>query len=844
MYKYILLILLALTWNAERLDAQSQCSVTHYDEFSGMAQWYVTQIVQDRQGIMWFSTWNGLNRYDGYQFECFKSQAGDGVDIPSDRIDDIMMDEVGNLLCLIDGRVFLFDVKTCRYHGLNKEQEARYLKDFNDKYEQDPIADSYIHKDAYGCEWRILQDGALFWRGTPTEEWHPYSPNIPMKGTVRLCTTDTEGNVWLSSRYGAYRLTFKQSPYQFFHQEKPAMIRSFLLDGEQRYWVASQGDATVRIFDKNGNQLGYLGRDGRLHTQYTSFGSPVYAMIQDSQGVFWLGSKPDGLFRLYEDKPGGGVFSVEQFRHNDGTPSSLSHDHVFFIREDKHGRLWVATMNGGLNCVEHPHDKELRFVHKDNGLKLPKETAVRVRQIHITPEGILFAATTQGLWVADINNENVRNIAWKLHTKDSHRSSSLSNNATMFVAEDFQHRLYVCTESGGVNQVLSTDLLAEQLEFRHYDTSTNFPSDVALSAVAEEDYLLVVSNNQLIRLYLDEKRVPQADAYFWKDHLRFSDAIPLKLPNGKQLIGLQDGAMVIHPDDIQKSQFVPSIALTGLSIQAQPIQRAVNLMDTLVLTPPNRGFTIHFSALSYANEEGISYAFQMGGKQEPWNYIGKNRSATFLDLRPGTYQLRIRSTNGDGVWVDNARALTIIVKPTFWETPWAQLLYFLLLCLVIWGVLRTRRHIKNITQKQRELHEAYLALLNAQNKEVKAESPAVPKNATAAVPALKPEDEAFMQRAVKFIEEHISDADINIGDMADATATSRSGLNRKMKSLLGVTPLDFIREARIQKACQLLKEGMSVNDVAYECGFSDPKYFAKCFKAQMGMTPTGFKATD
>ena len=87
-------------------------------------------------------------------------------------------------------------------------------------------------------------------------------------------------------------------------------------------------------------------------------------------------------------------------------------------------------------------------------------------------------------------------------------------------------------------------------------------------------------------------------------------------------------------------------------------------------------------------------------------------------------------------------------------------------------------------------------------------------------------------------------ADIRIGDLAEAAATSRSGLNRKMKSLMGVTPIDFIREARIQKACTMLAQGLAVNDVAYSCGFSDPKYFAKCFKADKGMTPTEFKAQN
>jgi len=61
---------------------------------------------------------------------------------------------------------------------------------------------------------------------------------------------------------------------------------------------------------------------------------------------------------------------------------------------------------------------------------------------------------------------------------------------------------------------------------------------------------------------------------------------------------------------------------------------------------------------------------------------------------------------------------------------------------------------------------------------------------------------------------------------------------------LGVTPLDFIREARIRKACQLLKEGGTVNDVAYKCGFSDPKYFSKCFRQTMGISPTEYRINN
>ena len=411
----------------------------------------------------------------------------------------------------------------------------------------------------------------------------------------------------------------------------------------------------------------------------------------------------------------------------------------------------------------------------------------------------------------------------------------------MYVAEDTNHRVFVCTESGGVNQIVSENLLADQLEFKHYIMSTGMPSDVALSAVPFGDEMLIVSNNQILLLNPDADYPQNYEAYFWKDRLRFSDATPLTLPDGRMIFGLQNGAFTLDLHHIRKSAFVPPVVLTRLSINNGPVDRAVNRLDTLLLPPRQRDIFLQFSALDYSADGSIDYAFRLGQGDGVWNTIGKDHSVTFLDLNPGTYQLQIRSTNSDGVWVDNVRTLTIIVKPTFWETRWAQLLYALIFALVIWAVLYTRLYIISLNRRQKELHEAYFELLNASQTD---QTSPDKTDEMQARPKMKPEDEAFMQRAMKFIEEHIGDSDINIGDMADATATSRSGLNRKMKSLLGVTPLDFIREARIRKACQLLKDGLSVNDVAYACGFSDPKYFGKCFKAEIGMTPTDYKVEN
>lgn len=840
MRKAVILIWCILAGWMNSLSAQPQCTVTHYDEFSGMAQWWVTQIVQDDEGIMWFSTWNGLNRYDGYQFECFKSQAGDGLDMPSDRIDDMLLAKDGSLRCMVDSHVFGFSTKTCKFFKLSESEERQLKGDFSklhqkeESFERTGVPNRY--KDIYGTEWAIGQDGKLAYKDPATDNYVDYPTDWHGVNRIRFCTADKEGNAWFTSSYGVFKLSFRQKAYQFFPQEKSDQVRSFCLDRQQRYWVTSRNDATIRLFDKGNRLLGYLGRDGQLHANYTSFGSPVYHVMQDSKGTFWLNSKPDGLFRLRETT--GGRFSVEHFVHDDHDPGSLSENELYYAQEDAQGRLWVASFNGGINCIPNPQAEHPQFMHAGNGLKLPKDISLRVRQLHITHGHILMAATTKGLLIADISPKDAKQIAFKLHVKDVNRSNSLSNNAAMYVAEDSNHRIYVCTESGGVNQIVSEDLLADHLEFRHFNMSTGFPSDVALSAVPFGDEIIIVSNNQILLLNPDADNPPNYEAFFWKDKLRFSDATPLQLPDGRMIFGLQNGALTLDFHNIRKSGFVPPVVLTRLSIENGPADRAVNHLDTLVLPPRQRDFFLQFAALDYAAEGTIDYAFRFGQGDGAWNNIGKDHSVTLLDLKPGTYQLQIRSTNNDGVWVDNIRTLTVIVKPTFWETRWAQLLYAILFALFVWGILRTRRYIITLKRHQQELHEAYLALLNA--KDVSdgkvrqtEEQPVKPK--------MKPEDEMFMQRAMKFIEEHIGDADMNIGDMAEATATSRSGLNRKMKSLLGVTPLDFIREARIRKACQMLKDGASVNDVAYNCGFSDPKYFGKCFKADIGMTPTEYR---
>lgn len=103
-------------------------------------------------------------------------------------------------------------------------------------------------------------------------------------------------------------------------------------------------------------------------------------------------------------------------------------------------------------------------------------------------------------------------------------------------------------------------------------------------------------------------------------------------------------------------------------------------------------------------------------------------------------------------------------------------------------------------------------------------------------------DNQFMQDFVDFVEKNIENPDLNMEMVQDALKISRWHLISKVKSLVGQTPNNFIRELRLINAARLLKSGdYTVTQVAYKIGISDSRYFSRCFKQKYGVTPTEYK---
>lgn len=103
-------------------------------------------------------------------------------------------------------------------------------------------------------------------------------------------------------------------------------------------------------------------------------------------------------------------------------------------------------------------------------------------------------------------------------------------------------------------------------------------------------------------------------------------------------------------------------------------------------------------------------------------------------------------------------------------------------------------------------------------------------------------DEQLIEKGLKFVEENLSNPDLDVAVLADTLNMSRSTLSRKIKAITGQTPTGFIKEIKMQHACRMLKNKMTtVSEVIYALGYNDHKHFTTSFKETFGITPSEYQ---
>lgn len=576
-----------------------------------------------------------------------------------------------------------------------------------------------IMEDAKGNEWVLPYGGGFSYFDRGNGRFIPFynCPNGPeQKYSNKLHSIffDSQGNLWFCSHSkGLEKVAFLDDSFRSY-QALPNSnsrtldndVRSIFEDKERRLWAGFR-NRYVRVFDRHFHHLGYLTQDGRIAQNGLRLDVAAYAIMEDKNHTLWIATKGDGLLRLKQR--GNNSYTIRKFTHNPKDIYSLSHDNVYALYEDTAGRIWIATFGGGLNYID-SEEAEPRFYNYRNRLKnYPIDDCPQIRHIACDGKGNIWLGTTNGALCFSERFEDAEKVTFRHIQADAMNEGSLSNNDVTWICSTSMGDLYLGTYGGGLNKLISVKGDGTPV-FKTYTAKDGLTSDMLFAVLEDRAGHLWLSTEDRLSKFLPEKNVFETyndNNYGFR--LRFKEGAGTLASDNEIVFGSNQGLFAFCPDSIKEDSYVPRIVLSDLKIYDKvmpvggksPLDVRLDDTDRLVLSHEENNFTLHYAALDYRNPENIQYAYYLEGFDKNWRIADKQYTASYNNLPKGEYLFHVRSTNGDGTWVDNMRTLKIVVEPAFWESNVAYVLYALVALAIIMGLSHIRFVIYRLKHKVR-----------------------------------------------------------------------------------------------------------------------------------------------
>lgn len=596
---------------------------------------------------------------------------------------------------------------------------------------------------------------------------------------------DSQGNMWTSDNVRLYKQGPMHHPASVLAGTAGLHPRSFLLDGD-RLLVGTRSDRSVVTIDA----------DGSIADRQYLPGAP-YVLFKSRGGNKWAGCKPGAFMRL------------------DG--KIISNDIVYDIKEDSRGRMWLATFGNGIRCCPDPDAEK-------PSLSEPFAEG-KVRQLLITKAGNIVAATTDGLLVGHIADD-VSATTFRRIRRESNNPASLASNSTMCLAQNSTGDIYIATESSGIDVIEESTLMGPEPQFRHLNTRTSSLADDVVKAMAlQADTLMMIVGNDNVAVYNPVSDTSETlNRVFWSDTCRFGEATPIMLPDSSWVFGAEEGALRATYHNIYSRGYVPPIIFTTLAVNGKEERFCLVPGHEIFLDSDSRNITVGFVAVDYVNNEDIYYRSRIDGS--PWTPFARSRTVTLFDMSPGRHVLEVQSTDRYGRQVDNGRSIVINAAPYWYETVLARIMFVLAMVIFVAAVTYTFLYISALHRRQRELLAKYMSLIGEREADAADRTTGTAGDTTV--------DNVFLNRVRRYIEENISNPDACVEDMASAAAASRSTLNRRLRSQIGISASQLLVKARMKRARELMsvadEKGYTLADIAAMCGYSDVYYFQRVLK--------------
>lgn len=694
---------------------------------SNIIPYDVQAILVDRAGALWIATQGGgLNKYNREtdSFTRFRHDPDNKNSLSSDKVTVVFEDKEGILwVGTEDGGLNRFD-----------REKKKWVHFQHDPDNTNTINDIYIrtiHEDGVGILWVGTQKGGLSRFDKKTGNWRHYTfdPDDPTSISAnnvsyiyedrsggfwichnRLATTETSGLDLFDKKTGVFK-HYRHEP------DNPDSLNSNMIsrvyeDPETGiFWILNHvaginiydpkgakfklwpqnpkvpgslsGKGVTEIFeDSRGNiWIGTLGGldllDKRTDT-FTHFGADskdpekfaekwIPAITEDRAGTFWVASK--NILHIFDRKTGK---VVKRYAHEPKNPQSLTR--CTAIRSMTPDRLnpniiWIATHGGGLDKFN--IEREI-FTHFKNDPKNPNSLSNDVLRVIYDDGEVLWVPTFNGL------NRLVKKTG-KLtrYFHDPKDPESISSSFLLGAHRDMADNLWIIGK-GGLSR-----LDEKSGKFKNYTTADGFP-EVLFTSLLEDDQgnlWMGTGSSGLVRFDPKTESVKvftEADGLqgnqFWGDS-------QMKTKDGQLWFGGATGANSFYPNQVVDNPYVPPIVLTSLKQggEKMALGKAAEKASSITLDWRNNFFEFQFAALNYTKPERNRYAYMLEGVDKEWYYSGANPFGRYSNLPGGTYTLRLKGSNNDGIWNEEGISVQVTVVPPIWQRGWFQTLAVLLL---------------------------------------------------------------------------------------------------------------------------------------------------------------------
>lgn len=458
------------------VQAQQHSFFTHYSTEDGLSQNTVMSMLQDHKDNLWFATWDGINRFDGYNFKTYKARQGNYISLTNNRADRMYEDRYGFLwLLTYDNRVHRFDPKTETFEQVPAAGEEGSTYNIH-----------AIQVLPDGTVWLLTEhDGAIRVVTLPQKNYTTKSDIYSTKSGLFPADhfyqvyQDKAGNHWLLTDNGLGMIRpGEQQPVNYFVETKgkqDGMNQAFYAVREceddicfasdrGRIWCYQKQGGEFRLLElptkaritsihtvSNGNTVVTTDSDGfflcnlktNKHTHYSPVtckelsAQPILSAYVDRTSEVWFEQEEPGV--VVHFNPATGVVRREQMRveYSNADRSRPA----FHIHEDVHGHIWVHPYGGGFSYFDRDRNCLVPF-YDDLGSNNWRFS----NKIHAA-----FSDKQGNLWLCThskgLEKVTFRNVPFSMLTPVPHEYESLSNEVRS-VCEDKQGNLWVGLKDG------------------------------------------------------------------------------------------------------------------------------------------------------------------------------------------------------------------------------------------------------------------------------------------------------------------------------------------------------------------------------------------------------------